>query len=258
MIVRRLDGRWVVIDQAEHARQAGKLAEAWCLGPVPPSLVRAATLHDIGWNAWDAEPALDPATGGPANFTAVRDVRHADFYTKGIAEVASQDAFAGYLVSLHGSGIYSGRYGWTGLQPIAWESIGERGRAFLREQAAFRASLLPRIPAELAEFESAWRCYMLLQVFDYLSLLCCLGLESAGCGPVPRSDGAWGRLQIQRLGPTSVGVSPFPFPGDALDVTVRCRELTQERFGDDQELRRALASQPAIERTTSYRAVPAA
>lgn len=56
MIVREFAGEWLVIEQAEHARHAGALAEAWSggrLGPLPPSLITATRLYDIGCMASD-------------------------------------------------------------------------------------------------------------------------------------------------------------------------------------------------------------
>lgn len=155
MIVRRLDGQWIVIEQVEHARQAGRLAEAFAVSPAPldAGLLTAARLHDVGWRVPDAAAGVSPETGGPINFTEVRDDRHADFYEAGIAEVAAEDPYAGYLVSLHATGIYAGRFGWEGLRPIAWDALGPRGRRFLDEQAAVRRLLARRIAPDRLEFE---------------------------------------------------------------------------------------------------------
>lgn len=257
MIVRKVEGRWVVIEQAEHARHSGEIAAAWARGPMgtlPPPLLTATRLHDIGWVEWDREPALDPATGGPANFPSVRDDRHSVFYDRGIRRVAEEDPYAGYLVSLHASGIYSGRYGWRGLEPIAWESIGAVGRQFLAAQSEFRRELLAgplRDQPALAEFEATWSSYMLLQAFDYLSLLCCLGMETDGCWPVPFGP-VWGRLRIKRTSDWSVALDPFPFDGSALDLDVTTRSLAQPRFSSDAELQVALAEAPPEHQVTSY------
>lgn len=244
MIARELDGGWVVIEQAEHARHAGHLAEAWTASPTPldAGLLTATRLHDIGWRAPDATPRISPRTRGPLNFTEVRDDSHADFYADGIAGVAREDAYAGYLVSLHATGIYAGRFAWEGLRPIAWDSLGPRGRRFLDEQAEFRRHLAERISAADLEFQRVWRDYMLLQVFDYLSLLCCLGLDSVGCAPVPAGAHDWGRLHVERLSPWSVVLDPFPFNGDRLELPVACRWLQASGFRTDDELRDALAA----------------
>jgi Protein of unknown function (DUF3891) len=262
MIVRRLGDEWILIEQAEHARHAAAIAEAWSrgrFGPLPASLVTAVRLHDIGWVEWDREPALDTASGGPANFTSVRDDRHSAFYGRGIRSVAGVDALASYLVSLHASGIYSGRYGWRGLEPIAWESIGPSGRRFLSEQREYRRELaagpLAGDPAGL-EFEATWSSYMLLQVFDYLSLVCCMGLEPRGCEPVPLGDG-WGRLDVRRASEWGVALDPFPFEEQTLELRVACRPVPARRFEDDADLRRTLAAAPARALITRFQGIEA-
>jgi len=257
VIVRELDGRWVVIEQVEHARHTGAIAEAWNrgpFGPLPASFITAARMHDIGWAEWDLQPTLDPVTGGPANFPTVRDDRHSDFYARGIRSVAGEDAYAGYLVSLHASGLYSGRYGWSGLEPIAWDSLGDAGRCFLIDQKRYRTELLEgrlREHPELVEFEATWSCFMLLQTVDYLSLLCCSGLGATGCGPVPLGP-SWGRVAVRRTGPWAVALNPFPFPGDSLELEVASRSLPMRLGPSEAEMRSALAAAPVEMRATRY------
>jgi hypothetical protein len=253
MIVRQLEDEWIVIEQAEHARHAGQLAEAWAAGhlaggALSPGLITATQLHDIGWTEPDSLPRVDPDTGGPLHFTKVRDDRHADFYTAGIRRVAEADAYAGYLVSLHATGIYSGRFGWNGLRSIAWDSVGERGKRLLDDQAAFRSQLAVRVAEQrsgVLEFERVCRDYMLLQTFDYLSLFVCAGLESTGCGPVPEGSHGWRDLRLTRTGTFGAAVDPFPFPGARIELEVACRRLPAGRFSGDAELRQSLATTPA-------------
>ena len=259
MIVRELDGEWLLVDQAEHARHAGRLAEAWAEGPLAhsalePGLLTAVRLHDIGWTRPDAQPELDPETGGPLHFTKVLDDRHAGFYTEGIGRVIEVDPYAGYLVSLHATGIYSGRFGWNGLQPVAWASIGERGRRLLDEQAAYRRSLAPRIgdAESVLDFERVWRDYALLQTFDYLSLFLCAGLESSGCGPVPEGRHGWQNLRVSRVAMLGAVIEPFPFARDRLEIDVECRRLARRRFESTSDLRQAIATTPRAACTTWF------
>jgi Protein of unknown function (DUF3891) len=259
VVVRKIGDRWILVEQFEHARHSGELAEAWSsgpFGPLHPSLLTAASLHDIGWRTWDWQPQIDPGTGGPANFPTVGDTQHSGFYEKGIEEVAGVDPYAGYLVSLHASGIYGGRFGWSGLQQVAWPSIGERGRRFLGEQVAYRRRLLSRIGEAdpgAVEFATTWEAYMMLQTLDYLSLQCCLGLDSDGCAPVPLGD-RWGRLAVTRRSAWTVELDPFPFPGTRLEVPVAYRALPAQTFADDQQLRDALNSAAEATAVTVYEA----
>ncbi len=107
---------------------------------------------------------------------------------------------------------------------------------YARQGAVERRARIPRpelsasiTPDEL-EFEALWRNYMLLETFDYLSLLTCFGFESSNCGPVPTLEGRWEQLAVRRLGPSDVELDPFPFAGDRLEVDVECVHLEQPDF----------------------------
>ena len=231
MIVRRDGEKWVVIRQMDHATHCGKLARAWREGPfggpasVSPALERAAGFHDLGWTAIDQHVEVN-ADGTPLNFTQIDERRHTEFYSAAVREIAKTDAYAGYLVSLHATGLYSRRFGWAGLKPVDWTAIGPHGHALLEREQRFRGEIATTIAAEQVEFENAWRDYMLLETFDYLSLLTCFGLSSEGCGPVPTKPGQWENLKVERVSPTEVRITPYPFAGP-LDVPVEASQWTE-------------------------------
>jgi hypothetical protein len=254
MIARREGDGWTLIRQMDHAAHCGDLARAWRAGPfgadsVSASLEYAAGIHDMGWAEIDERPEIN-AEGAPCNFTQIDEARHTEFYTRAVRTIARTDPNAAYLVSLHASGLYSRRYGWTGLKPVDWTAIGPHGEALLTGERAFRADLNSSIAPQELEFESLWRNYMLLETLDYLSLLTCLGFESSGCGPVPTVEGRWEQLSVRRLGPSEVELMPFPFPGDRLEVDVECVHLVRPTFRSDDELRtQVLSADPEIRRT---------
>jgi len=258
MIVRGDGAGWSLIRQMDHATHCGKLAQAWRRGPYGPgsvseSLEYASGYHDLGWIEIDEKPEID-ADGRPNNFTKIDENRHTEFYSRAVRTVAQKDPHAAYLVSLHASGLYSRRYGWAGLKPVDWTSIGPDGRALLLRERQYRAELLSSItPADL-EFEAMWRSYMLLETFDFLSLLTCLGFDSAACGPVPTREGQWEQLTVRRLGPWEVALQPFPFPGAELRVEVPGVHLDRARFASEDELRTDFAGAQPVTRTTVYRA----
>jgi hypothetical protein len=225
VIVRREGDGWILIRQMDHATHCGRVARAWREGPfggpasVSSALEHAAGYHDLGWTEIDKRVELN-ADGTPLNFTQIDERRHTEFYSAAVRAIAGTDRYAGYLVSLHATGLYSRRFGWSGLKPVDWTAIGPHGRALLAREMAFRAELAPSIAPQQVEFENAWRDYMLLETFDYLSLLTCFGLASDGCGPVPSIPGQWEHLRVGRISPTEVELSPFPFAGDRLEVPV--------------------------------------
>jgi hypothetical protein len=256
MIARRENGGWTLIRQMDHAAHCGELARAWRAGPfgeasVSPSLEYAAGYHDLGWTEIDKVPEVD-AEGRPCNFTQIDERRHTEFYSGAVRTIARTDAYAAYLVSLHASGLYSRRYGWGGLKPVDWTAIGPYGRALLAGERHFRADLAEMIAPSELEFEAAWRNYMLLETFDYLSLLTCLGFDSSGCGPVPTHGGQWETLTVGRLGAWEVELAPFPFAGDRLEVEVEYAHLDRASFANAAELRADLAAARPQTHTTSY------
>ena len=74
-MIRRNDGNdWLLIAQADHARLAADIARVWGNDdvpslPLPDQLVAAIRDHDDGWREWEQSPEIDPATGGPRDFT---------------------------------------------------------------------------------------------------------------------------------------------------------------------------------------------
>jgi len=258
VIVRREGDGWTLIRQVDHAAHCGRLARAWRDGPfgkdaVGPSLEHAATHHDVGWTDNDLEPETD-GERKPSNFTQIDEARHTKFYSGAVRTIARSDAYAAYLVSLHASGLYSRRYGWAGLKPVDWTAIGTHGNQLLSDERKFRAELAGRLQPYEVEFETAWRNYMLLETFDYLSLLTCFGLDSAGCGPVPAHSGQWEQMTVRRVGPWEVELNPFPFEGDRLEIEVECRHVARPAFKSHDELRAAVKSASPEMRHTAYSA----
>jgi hypothetical protein len=231
VIARRDGDGWILIRQMDHAAHCGRVASAWRDGPyggpdsISSALERAAGYHDLGWTDIDRNVEMN-ADGTPMNFTQIDEKRHTAFYSGAVREIAASDPYAGYLVSLHATGLYSRRFGWAGLKPVDWTAIGPHGRALLAGEMGFRGELARSIAPEEVEFENAWRDYMLLETFDYLSLLTCFGFQSDGCGPVPTLSGQWERLVVRRLGPIEIELSPFPFRGERLEVEVEAARWT--------------------------------
>jgi hypothetical protein len=260
LIARREEDGWTLVRQMDHAAHCAQLARAWRAGPfgpasVSPSVEYAAGYHDQGWIEVDRWPEID-GEGRPRNFTQIDEARHTEFYSAAVRAIASRDPHAAYLVSLHASGLYSRRYGWSGLKPVDWTSIGPHGRALLAGERTYRTELLASIAPGEIEFESAWRSYMLLETFDYLSLLTCFGFESSGCGPVPTHESQWEHLSVTRKGPWEVQLAPFPFPGDELEVEVEAVHIDGSEFSSDEALRDRFDAAAGGKRQTLYRSGP--
>jgi Protein of unknown function (DUF3891) len=191
MIVRDLGDAWQVVLQTDHADLSAGFAWAWA-EPVSHSLALVSERHDDGWAVWEQAPRVN-AEGAPVNFLDV-DVRsHLAFYRAGIAAVTEQDEHAGLLLSMHGAGIYSERYGLDpGLGLTRAPEVRDEVNEFVAEQEA-------KFGGEPGEHR---REYELLQLFDRLSLYFCM------------RDGDEAELQSYRLEPIApwhVRLTPFPF-----------------------------------------------
>ncbi|MEA2271182.1 MAG: hypothetical protein QOC64_3792 [Solirubrobacteraceae bacterium] len=248
MIVCDLGDAWQVVLQPDHAALSGQIAERWGNGelaaPQPAASVAIASRrHDDGWAVWERAPQLD-ASGAPANFVNVQIPSHLAFWRAGAAAVTEHDAYAGLLVSMHGAGIYRGRYGTQPEMKMAFAAEAEQlVEAFVAEQE----DGYPRRRAELGADEAeTWANYRLLQAFDRLSLFFCMNDPDAGAsstiGSVPTDyDGGEGVLAIEAVAPFQVTLDPYPFAGEAA-FTLRRRVLPKEDFASGDAFREALGA----------------
>jgi hypothetical protein len=247
MLVRDRGDSWQLVLQPDHADLSGQFAEAWggdgFAEPSPKaSMVLAAVRHDDGWGVWDRRPGWDEERERPRSFLDVPVPVHLAFYRACIAAVTEEDPYAGMMISMHGAGIYNGRYG---TQP----SLGltdhtkhkELVEAFVREQEeGYQA-----ISAGLGVSEDErWTNYLLLQMYDRLSLYFCLRDVEAGeadeVGPAPGPEGNDAALVLEPIGPWHVRMTPFPFRESPARFTLVRRVLPKRAYATNDELRQDL------------------
>jgi len=156
------------------------------------------------------------------------------------------------LVSKHAAGIYTGRYGTqTALKVNRAPAAQAEVDAFVARQEEWHGALREELGVDGDEL---WRNYVLLQVFDRLSLWLCKG-DPAGHGRMeimlPDRDDP---LVIE---PTDDGATldPFPFVGDELVVEVPVRTVPLEGYASDAALAETIAA-ATVERRPA-RLVPA-
>lgn len=268
MIVRRQRDRFVLVTQLDHAALSGLFARHWgnerFERPEPPEpVILAAARHDEGWRDPDAQPLYDPAAQGPADFRTI-DVRtHIPLYREGIERIVARDPYAGLLVSMHGSGIYQGRYG---AGPIRMRTQTEDVRAlmeaFVAEQETLQTALKRRLWAgggRRRRFENTvWTHFEWLQVWDLLSLFVCVDRHDAPVqeiAPAPTApDGEDLTLRVSSDGDEIVRIAPWPFDRDALDAVVPARGIPARPYESQDALRRALEA--GTDATIRCRVVP--
>jgi hypothetical protein len=261
VLVTRHAGRLACVTQYEHGGVAGALAAHWGNerfegGEPHAPLVRAATHHDDGWHALDDIPFVNREAGRPAHFTEVPSPMTIAAYGGGVEALYERDSHAGMLVSMHWSGLFAARWG---LQeggpsdsPAARATVAEqerRWRTTALELWGFRGLR--------SEFEARlWHSYDVLQALDLLSLfLCLVDLDHAtdlraplvavqatlrdldqrpGARALPavptRRGGAHVTLTAAVLAPGVVGITPFPFGGEAVSIEIPVRRLARTTY----------------------------
>lgn len=248
MIVRSTGDSWQVVLQTDHAVLAGQFADEWgnerfeALRP-RRTVVAATARHDDGWAVWERAPSLLAQNGTvkPRNFLDVQVHSHLAFYRAQIAAVLDDDPYAGLLVSMHGCGIYNGRYGTDPALKLTFAADEQRAvDAFVREQEERQRELVAELGVDEHE---RWTNYKLLQIFDRLSLYFCMkdvaAGEAATLTPAPTGYGASdAELSIEPAGPWRVRVDPFPFATSPATFILLRRELPQRAWGDVDEFRR--------------------
>jgi hypothetical protein len=252
MIVHPVDDSAEIVMQVDHSTVAGTLASLWPGLEPRESVITAAALHDIGWRSWEACPRLDVQTGRPQNFLAVDIDLHLQFYEAGIAEVTARDRYAGMLVGKHLAGIYRQRYGTQAALKMtrAADAQAKIDEFVTRIEERFLA-LQRELGVSDGEF---WRNYVLLQVFDRLSLWLCKG-DPAGTGSMQIALPDGGELSVA---PTPGGCSLDPYPladGQQAEVSVPARVVPLTGYANDADCASRILAAPVEQRI--YRIVPA-
>jgi hypothetical protein len=229
MIVHPVGDTAEIVMQVDHSTLAGELAELWPGLEPRESVLVAATYHDCGWRVWEAAPRRDEATGRPQNFLSVDIDLHLQFYELGILEVSERDRYAGMLVGKHLAGIYRQRYGTQAAltmkrapdaQHKVDEFVARVEERFLTQQRQLG------VPDD--EF---WRNYVLLQVFDRLSLWLCKG-DPSGTGSLQIALPDGGELALT---PTADGcaLKPYPFASEPVTVSIPVRVVPLDGYAND-------------------------
>lgn len=250
MLVRnRGGGMWQLVRQPDHADLSGQLARAWGGDAVAPvknqaSLTLAATRHDDGWAVYDRRPGWDPEKAQPRAFLDVPVSSHLAFYRACIQVVTDEDPYAGLIVSMHGAGIYTGRYGTQpslGLSGV--DAFKDEVDAFVREQEASHPIRKAEVGVDDGE---AWVNYKLQQIYDRLSLSLCLreweGSDAAEdtISPCPLDyDGTDADLRLEPLGPWRLRLDPFPFAESPTRFTVVRKLLPEAPYKGNADFREA-------------------
>ena len=245
MIVHPVGDRAEIVMQVEHSLVAGRLAELWPGLEPRGSVECAATHHDCGWRSWEAAPRMDAESGRPQNFLQVDIRRHLEFYETGIGEVTARDRYAGMLVGKHLAGIYRHRYG---TQKALALTRAPEAQALIDEFVGRIERRFEALQRELGVAdEEFWRNYVLLQVFDRLSLWLCKG-DPAGTGSMRITLPDGGELAVEPT-PEGCSLAPYPLAEEPVAIEVPVRVVPLQGYANDADCAATILAAPVERRT---------
>jgi hypothetical protein len=247
MIVCDVGNCWQIVLQTDHADLSGEIARRWAERTErSDSLATAAERHDDGWSVWEQAPMCDPDTSRPINFLDVAVPSHLAFYRAAIAATSEQDPYAGLLVSMHGAGIYRGRYGaQPDLKLTFADEVRDQVDAFVAEQ---ESTYDPRSDALGVTEKQRRRDYGLLQIYDRMSLLFCM--NDTLSPPATEFSG----YRFEPDGSASIRMTPFPFEGRDKTFTLVRRLLPKREWSSGDAFRSDLVGTEPERTTISIRA----
>lgn len=256
------DEHLLLILQVDHSRVTGWLAAHWGNDEfAPPSpyaaMVLAAQEHDTGWWDWEIKPSLNDE-GRPSDY--IGSIKHLGpgvwlaFYRHGILRLAEQDAYAGYIVSLHAEALCTQGKGLLPYMPDY--TVYTEVREFVKEQESYREVLMARLQ-ESTEYqayvseEQLWTNFKLIEVFDQMGQFVCnrypfnathrTNGPSSTLSDIPapvtpsREDTT---LTFDIRDERCAVVKPYPFDIDPLPVSFQARLVPNRRYGNQEEFLR--------------------
>ena len=262
MIIAENSEYYRMISQNDHGDLAGQFAAHWGneqFAKLEPyqSMVLAAETHDNGWWDWDIYPSIDEQ-GAPIPFTRTPREFRSTFYGKGIDNVVARDPYAGLVVSMHGVGLPQKRYG---TMPTMVDRDDPYSQKFIAEREPTHKEMIDKLSrmeqyAGLTSRERIWHNYLLMQVFDRLSLFFCSNFDitavaaagahtkegkayyGATIQPTPLKPGdEQGQIQLRVINGQTVVVDPYPFDESPLRVSVRAKLIPKIKYKSQEEFR---------------------
>jgi hypothetical protein len=240
------EGMWAIAQPA-HAWLSGQLAAAWGnerFGEFTPrnEVLLAAAQHDIGWIAWEQNPAFNPATGRPFSFLELPTADHLKIWRATAPALLPQSRYAALLVSLHGTGLYERLHDYS--RDTAEEA--EAARQYLADEKVVQGRLIESLAgdpafAEAAEPATLDRNRRLLATWDAMSLFLCFGRpEEQQLRDVPASQGSLNlSLRPADREGFAFRIDPWPFHESRVVVLLDALRLPS-RFPSRQALREGL------------------
>jgi hypothetical protein len=253
VILRNIEGDWLLITQPEHARLCGGLAERWgnkgFVRPAPWDDVLLATVeHDNGWQESDDLPKLN-REGLPLHFLEVSFPETFDIFRCCIDTLFEQGhPYAAALVNRHFLNVAMNIRTLERMTPEDRPVID----AFLAELTEKEPRILEGIRGrpdyrEALTAESLTRNGRFVTTLDDLALIVCCGWsERRRVLEVP-TDHSYTELNVRLVDDLELLIAPWPFDSESLEFKVKGLRLPSNPFRDETDLRVALEQAPLIE-----------
>ena len=226
VIIRAGSGQLLLIRQTDHAALAGRIMRAWrrdglLSSPRREVILLATHRHDDGWIDQDRAPLVGDTSGEVLDYLHAPDDVRRGIWPRGVA-VLSAHPYAAALVAQHALHLFD-KYR---AEP-SWQDFFTLMEQLRAEQLAAAA---PRTEDDLRSD------YFFVRMGDLLSLQFCDDWYETQChGPYMSTwDG-------ERL-----TVTPDPFEGSEVSLTVTGRCLTVRVFSTGAELEQAIQGAPTV------------
>jgi len=247
---------WILADHQEHARLAGKFAQAWMEGPFPvpepfEDILVGVSRHDDAWVERDANPCLTK-DGLPSAFSkelvgtydAFEEIDLADYLAiraNATEAVAGDNPFGATLVSMHTVNLLTEQADLSGLS----EADRQLHSEFIDSQRQRQSELIDSClkggmnPGHLTPENLAW-AFRFLQACDSLSLITCVQFSERSNlrHEHPDDQGNQISIEVEPLGGGKFQLDPWPFQRESLTFSVPVRQIRQKTFSGENEFRK--------------------
>jgi hypothetical protein len=225
VIIRASGDELLLIKQVDHAALAERIIANWRLGGFPRAPRRAEILfatrrHDDGWIVEDSAPLVDSETGELLDFVHAPDDTRRGIWPRGVERLWSFP-YPAALVAQHAIHLFE-KY----RSEPGWREF------FARMEGLRAASLTAAAPRTGEELQDD---YVFVRMADLLSLQFCDDW---------REPQRFGDFESRWDG-TRLTVTPDPFDGATIPMTVPARRLPKARF-DAETAAAAFAEAPVI------------
>jgi hypothetical protein len=261
-MIRRQEGKvFLLIRQPDHAHASGEMARRFgnaLLAPPTPfdAVILGISAHDCGWEDADRNPVRNARSWPLDIFDG--DWEHSmEVWAQSAAIMAERNPYSGLLVSLHV--MHLAAHASQSLRDAHHDAVRRTAFLFNRFnqnqvelQEKLRLKLGMRVDHPLrggladagrsSEEDLLRGNFRLLQFLDQISLIACYDnvIFSSLIGLQGRDAAKVIDVRIRRIARGVFQLSPWPFDGEAIELTIPARRIAVRKYASDLELKTAL------------------